>query len=227
MLGVKLLSTLLLPRWVSARIAPVSPALVVRGEFGQTLTGGVLPATTGDEFPQDHQERGNYVPDPLALKTPVTQFVADVRLPATTIPLVVRDQFKPPTRIKYATVWDDFKTRFFGKSEALRPELTLRKFKLLAFVSDGPIIAELGGECQVECPLSVVFDLLLRQTGGQAGFLQTNGFANIFYVRDDQGTLCAVQIGWAEDGWVLDAVPVDDLAWNGGHMIFSPAPSVG
>jgi len=159
------------------------------------------------------------------LKTTLTQPVEDTLVPATTEPFSVRYQFKAGAGVKFATIWDDFRAHFFGKVEAPRPAVKLRKYKLLAFAPDGPIIEELGGETGVESTLSTAFALLRRQPGGQPGFLQTNGYANIFYVRDDQGVLCAIRIGWAEDGWVVDAIPAaDPLAWNGKHEIFCPVP---
>jgi hypothetical protein len=72
-------------------------------------------------------------------------------------------------------------------------------------------------------PSLCVSALLQRQPKGEAGFFQTNGYANIFYVRDNKGVLCAIRIGWASDGWVVDATSVEDpLAWNGKHEIFCP-----
>ena len=160
------------------------------------------------------------------LKSPLTQTLEAAPVPAAGEPFVVRNQFKTAAGVRFATVWDDFKTHFWTKIEPPRPALTIRKYKLLSFAPDGPIIAELGGEAKVESPLSAAFALLQRQPGGQAGFLQTNGFANIFYVRDVKGVLCAVRIGLADDGWVVDAIPVaDPLAWNGKHDIFCPAPA--
>jgi hypothetical protein len=165
--------------------------------------------------------------DQPTAKTVLTQFLEDALIPATTEPFFVRNQFKTGAGVKFATIWGDFKAHFLVKIENPRPAVKLRKYKLLAFAPDGPIIAELGGETRVECTLSAAFALLLRQPGGQPGFLQTNGFANIFYARNDQGVLCAVRIGLADDGWVVDAIPVaDPLAWNGKHEIFCPAPDV-
>jgi len=114
------------------------------------------------------------------LKTPLLQPQEDVLVPAGAEPFVVRNQFKTASGVRFATVWDDFKTHFWGKVEDPRPEMRVRKYKLLTFAPDGPLIAELGGPGKVESTLGVTFALLQRQPGGQAGFLQTNGFANIF-----------------------------------------------
>ena len=74
--------------------------------------------------------------------------------------------------------------------------------------------------------MAALFSLIRLQGAGQPGFLQTNGYANIFYLRDAKGILCAVRVGWDGDGWVVDAISVDDpLAWNGKHEIYCPVPA--
>jgi hypothetical protein len=159
--------------------------------------------------------------------TAVLEAVDTVTVPAIPEPFVVRDRFERPVGIKFATVWTEFKKRFYGKVEGPLAEGRMRKYKLLAISPDGPIIAELGGEAKVEGTVAVAYALVQRQGRGEAGILQTNGYANIFYVRDQKGILCAVRIGWDGDGWVIDAIAVEDpLAWNGKHEIFCPvAPS--
>jgi hypothetical protein len=144
-------------------------------------------------------------------------------IPAFAQPFVVRDQFERPAGVKFSTVWNEFKKRFYGKVEGPSGEARMRKYRLLAIAPDAPIIAELGGEAVVETTVSAAFWLIGRQGRGQPGILQINGYANIFYVRDQKGVLCAVRIGWDEEGWVIDAISVDDpLAWNGKHEIFCP-----
>jgi hypothetical protein len=156
---------------------------------------------------------------------PLLQVAGDVVLPATTQPFSVRDNFKTTEAVLFSTLWPDFKQPFFGVVEKPMPELRVRKYKLLRIAPDGPIIAELGGESTVEITLAAAFALIKCQGVGEEGFLQTNGFANIFYVRNANGVLCAIRIGWASDGWVVDAIPVaDPLAWNGKHEIFCPVP---
>ena len=57
---------------------------------------------------------------------------------------------------------------------------------------DGPILAELGGEAKAETTLTEVYSLMEAQKNGENGPLLTNGYANIFYVRDVNGALRAV-----------------------------------
>jgi hypothetical protein len=164
------------------------------------------------------------MPEPSQPKPGLLQAVATASIPAITEPFVIRDRFEKPSGIRFATVWTEFKKRFYGKSEGPLPESVLRKYKLLTIAPDGPIIAELGGEARVEGTVAAAYALMRRQGRGEEGILQINGYANIFYVRDTKGGLCAVRIGWDGEGWVIDAISVDDpLAWNGKHEIFCPA----
>jgi hypothetical protein len=163
------------------------------------------------------------MPDQPTTKTTLLEAIATATIPATREAFVVRDRFEKPAGIRFATVWSEFKKRFYGKTEDPRPETVLRKYKLLAVAPDAPIIAELGGESKAEGSISAAYSLMLRQGLGEEGILQINGYANIFYVRDLKSNLCAVRIGWDGQGWVVDAISVDDpLAWNGKHEIFCP-----
>jgi hypothetical protein len=157
------------------------------------------------------------------LKTALLEPLETTVVPANTAPFVIRDCFTKNTSVRISNIFAEFKTRFFDKTENPMAEAAYRKYKLLRISADGPIIAKLGGEGKVESTFTAAFALLQRQPKGEAGFLQTNGFANIFYVRDKKGALCAIRIGWASDGWVVDAISVEDpLAWNGKHEIFCP-----
>jgi hypothetical protein len=161
---------------------------------------------------------GQLNPNPALLQPAETAVV-----PAGNAPALIRDYFGKNASVRFSTIFSEFKKRFFDKTESQAGEVTYRKFKLLRISADGPIIAELGGEAKIEGTFSAAFALLQRQPRGEAGFLQTNGYANIFYVRDKKKTLCAIRIGWADDGWVVDAISVEDpLAWNGKHEIFCP-----
>jgi hypothetical protein len=163
------------------------------------------------------------MPDQSDIKAGLLQPLETAIVSATTTRLVIRDFFKKQSALKVATLFAEFQSRFFDKTENPIPEVTYQKYKLLRIAPDGPIIAELGGEAKVEGTVTGALALLQRQPGGGAGFLQTNGYANIFYARDKKGVLCAIRIGWAAEGWVIDAIPVEDpLAWNGKHEIFCP-----
>jgi hypothetical protein len=168
------------------------------------------------------------MPEPADQKTALLEALDCARVPATQAPFIVRDQFRNASGVRFSTVWNEFKKRFFDKVEGPAAELRLRRHRLLTLAPDGPIIAELGGAARVESSVAAVFALIRRQASGEDGFLQTNGYANIFYVRDEKGGLCAVRVGWDGEGWVVDAISVEDpLAWNGKHEIFCPVPEMG
>jgi hypothetical protein len=101
-------------------------------------------------------------------------------VPATSAPFAIREHFKNSSGIRFSTVWTEFKKRFFGKTESPTGDLRLRKYRLSRIAPDGPIIAELGGAARVESTISAAFALMKRQPNGEAGFLQTYGYANIF-----------------------------------------------
>jgi hypothetical protein len=163
------------------------------------------------------------MPDPLKPQTPLLEPLETAVVPASTASVVIRDHFKNNTRVRFSTLFSEFKSRFFDKTEKPAAQASYRKYKLLQISADGPIIAELGGEGKVEGTFAAAFALLQRQPNGEAGILQTNGYANIFYVKDKKGALCAIRIGWTSEGWVVDAISVQDpLAWNGKHEIFCP-----
>lgn len=159
----------------------------------------------------------------LEPKTTLLEALDTVVVPATTAPVLIRDCFQRNSRVRVCTVFAEFKNRFFDKTERPTAEATYRKYKLLRISDDGPILAELGGESKVEGTITAAFALLQRQPRGEAGFMQTNGYANIFYARDNKGELCAIRIAWASDGWMVDAISVaDPQAWHGEHLIFCP-----
>jgi len=169
------------------------------------------------------QVHGSAAPVPPKPNSPLLVPKESVVLPATTAPFVVKDQIKASAGIRFSSIWNEFSRRFVGKVEAPRAEIRLCKYTLLRIAPDGPIIAELGGESKVASPISCAFELIRRQANGEEGFLQINGFANIFYVLDLKNELSAVRFAWDGDGWVIDAISVKDpLAWNGKHEIFSP-----
>ena len=168
------------------------------------------------------------MPDPIESKKALLEPLGTAVVPASAAPVLIGDCFKKNTRIRFSTIFSEFKSRFFDKTEPWTPEVTYRKYKLLRISADGPIIAELGGPSKVEGSFTAAFALLRRQPIGETGFLQTNGYANIFYAKDKRGELCALRIGWASDGWVVDTISVQDpLAWNGQHEIFCPIASQG
>jgi hypothetical protein len=124
---------------------------------------------------------------------------------------------------------DNFKSWFLegdGKTEEQMGEQTLHYGKLRKFSVDRPIITELGGEEKAETTLTVMFSLMEKQKKGEAGVLLNNGYANIFYIRDQSGVLRTVYVRWYDVGWRVNAYEVSHpSAWDDGGQVFSRKPS--
>ena len=145
---------------------------------------------------------------------------------ATTTSFVVRDRFVQNTKknapVKISFVSDYFKDCFYDKTEEAFGGSTLNYGKLSRSSVDGPIIAELGGEAKAETTVAEVYALMEAQKNGENGSLLTNGYANIFYVRDAKGVLRSVDVYWIDDGWFVNADDVADPdAWRVGGQVFS------
>jgi hypothetical protein len=141
------------------------------------------------------------------------------------------DFFKEKGQLDGIKFWlgDNFKTHFLkgmGKIELDVPAATLNVYKLKEASVDGPILAALGGTIAAKASLAYMAQLIKAQAKGQEGVLLTNGWANIFYVEDDNRELWAVNCNWysGHGKWVLNASPVTDpCRWLAAAHIFSPA----
>jgi hypothetical protein len=61
-----------------------------------------------------------------------------------------------------------------------------------------------------------------KQKNGEDGVILNNGYANIFYVKDESGVLRAVNVRWNDYGWSVDASSVEDPGrWRDGVQVFS------
>ena len=112
-------------------------------------------------------------------------------------------------------IWNGFKDRF-GE-----PEVEPKKFKpkfvtLSKDMLDSEILAEYKPE---EISLDELAYLLESKEG-----LLTNGYANIFYIKDEKGTLWAVLADWnsGRGGWHVHAFSVVRLSgWDAGRQVVS------
>jgi hypothetical protein len=123
----------------------------------------------------------------------------------------------------------NFKKHFLkgiGKIELDVPAATLNVYKLRENSVDGPILGALGGNDVAKTSLAYMAQLIKAQPQGQEGVLLTNGWANIFYIEDDNGGLWAVDCYWRSDGreWNVEACPVAyPYRWLAGRQVVSPA----
>ena len=154
----------------------------------------------------------------------ILELVSTVVVSATTSKFVAKTAFVVNTKhnapVKISAVWDNFTEWFLsgsGKTEDPISEQTLRYHKLLKAAHDLPlkegeqsIIPELGGKAKAETTLSEMFSLMEKQKNGEDGVLLNNGYANIFYIRDQNGVLRAVGVYWVVGGWRVFAHSVED-----------------
>ncbi|MBI3442321.1 MAG: hypothetical protein HY007_00940 [Candidatus Sungbacteria bacterium] len=152
------------------------------------------------------------------------EFVSTVIVPSTISSFVAKDRFVINTKrnapVKIAYLSDRFREWFLGKIEEPMAETTLCYAKLLKSSVDGPILAELG-EAQ-ETALAQVYALMERQPNCESSALLTNGYANIFYVKDVNGILRAVCVISGGDGWYVVAYSVDvPSGWRDVSRVFS------
>jgi len=159
----------------------------------------------------------------------ILELVGTTTISATTERFVAKEKLvidtSPTAKVKISYLGDNLKTWFLsgdGKIEEPIAGSTLRKDKLRQSSTDGPIISELGGEAKAETTLTEIYALMVKQPKGGEGHLLGNGWANIFYVRDQKGVLCTVRVGWDGGGWDVDASSVlFPDGWDVGYQVFS------
>lgn len=126
--------------------------------------------------------------------------------------------------VKIGWLGDNFKRVFGKKVEQSVAKATLRIHRLRQASLDGPIIAELGGEAVAETTLAQMFEMMKAQGHGQPGNLHADGYANIFYIRADDGQLWAVVCDWDScyGGWSVAADPFSAPSeWDVGSQVVS------
>ena len=159
----------------------------------------------------------------------ILELVSTVVVNATNSKFVAKERFVLDTsrkaKVKISLFGDNFIKWFLsgdGKTEEPISEQTLRYHKLRKSSEDGPIITELGGEAKAETTLSEMFSLMEKQEDGESGPLLNNGWWNIFYIRDQDGVLRAVDVRWDDGGWRVRADSVESpRRWAVGFQVFS------
>ena len=129
----------------------------------------------------------------------------------------------PQARIRIASARAVFVRWFFPKNEDAALPVVLEWFELQHNTSNPAILNELGGVANAETSLASAYWLMLQQSEGQSGPLATNGFGNVFYVRDLDGQLRSVNIHWCDGGWSIDAMEIDTITeWPIRDRVFRP-----
>jgi hypothetical protein len=150
--------------------------------------------------------------------------VGTAAVPASTIPFAAHNWFIVNTEknspVNISFVGDAFKAQFLGKVEPPHTGSTLRCSKLVNPPALGLIVLELGGEEKAETTLAELFSLMKAQKKGENGPLLTDGYANIFFIKDVDGTLHTVNVDWRwrppnyDDGWYVNAGAMTEPRWN-------------
>jgi hypothetical protein len=117
--------------------------------------------------------------------------------------------------VRIAFVSDNFREKFGKKVEQNTPPGQIHVYRLIKDSLDAPIITVLGDKH--ELTLAELWQLVADQGQGEKGPLLTDGYANICYVRADQGVLWAVDAFWDGGGWGFSAGSVGAPA--GGALV--------
>ncbi len=162
----------------------------------------------------------------VPMPNPLLDFLGTVEIPATTEKFVTKDKFVVNTgrkaKVKISYIGDNFRDKFIKKVEETIGKTTLRYAKLTQNSLDKPILDELDGQDKAETTLAEMFSLMEKQGNGEIGILLTNGYANIFYIRDAEGVLWAVHCRWRDGGWDVLARSVGSPnGWDAGRQLFS------
>lgn len=159
-----------------------------------------------------------FLRDDVIIKASNLLRVAEVAVSAT-------NRFVASDHIKAANVgWmsDNFKRLFLNKVEENIPDAELVVSELKKASLDAPIMTELGERKKIA--LAHFFELLEKQSKGQAGLLLTNGYAIIGYIQDEEENFWAVNAHWRSDYryWDVYAISVGCLdEWNAGRQVLS------
>lgn len=122
-------------------------------------------------------------------------------------------------------VWNSFKNYIVDKAKESKKgfKSDISSFTLLKIATDEEIEKELPkkhlfSETEV---CAIVASLIEKQSKGEDGPLQNNGYWNLFYTRSR-----VVRVYWRGDGWSVYAWGRDDKTWGGDTRVFSPATEI-
>lgn len=139
---------------------------------------------------------------------------------------IVRDHFKLDTSknavVKIGYILGNFTAWF---NNLVEDEVTAGELKYHKLEQDAgaeQFFAELGDNSVVK--LSQIFALMRMQPKGEDGVLLTNGYANLFKVRDANGEARVVGVGWRAGlgYWRVSANPLGvPILWAADNRVFS------
>jgi hypothetical protein len=130
---------------------------------------------------------------------------------------------EPRSHVLIAYVLGNFERWLKSKRESESYPIKLQWLELQNNAPDRDIVPELGGAAKVETTLAAIYYLMEQQRAGQPGVMASNGWGNIFYVRDTSGELRSVNIHWCDDGWGVEAMAIGGATeWPIRDRVFVP-----
>lgn len=159
----------------------------------------------------------------LRIETDLLRVVGITTVSARTKPFVASEFYQTGPGLY---VYDLFANRFdlsTRKTVDSAPERPYVASLLKANAYDRDIRKELP-EIHLS-PLEDIAGLIVAQSGGQSGFLLTNGCANIFYALGKNGEVFAVDVYWYSDNrhWRVDVWKLDGHGeWDAGRQVLCP-----
>ena len=145
----------------------------------------------------------------------------DIVMPDVTELFVSAHHFTTKNKdVKISYLGPNFEKWFSGMEVASRAGYVLQSKHLTKSLNDKQIMDELGDSCETD--LVDIYHLLSLQSNGGDGVLLTNGYANIFYIKDVNGVRRAVSAYWLDGGWGVGARSVEVMSsWLEGRRVFS------
>ena len=151
--------------------------------------------------------------------------VATLLAPVTTITVTPQKEFDAQAFFegKGWYLGPNFRKIFLGRKEKTNGEPVEIKINVLNQYSlDPPIIEELGGKEKAAIALAEFATVMDLQPDLEDGALLTNGYANVSYILDDDGTPWAVGCSRRDDRWRVGADSVGDPGgWGVGGRFLS------
>ncbi len=119
-------------------------------------------------------------------------------------------------------IGENFKQFFVAKEEVCVEAANIVIRRLEISLSDASILAELDERTQICFRLAHFFELLKKQSRGEAGWLHVNGYTNIAYIIGNDGNFWAVNARWDGYGWGLGARSVGcPIGWGVGNIVLA------
>jgi hypothetical protein len=197
---------------------------VPRERVQALLTSGLLSDLCNTNVPEVSREEFRKLIGLGPLNPPLLEKIGEITIPAQASFYMgsFMEECSKNGRIKINWFGIKFKKLFFTKVEEPTQETKLCYSRTRHISTDKEIVAELGDK--KETKLAQLCALLKLQGNREEGALLTESIntPNIFYIRDVNGMLNMVQVGWDLRGWAIAATKFDPKHYHhAGERVFS------